>query len=406
MLDSRSRVFFSTTCSLLVSASALAQGGADPKASPLDAATASKADAPATVEAKPKLNDPEIEKLMGSLTGSFAADAAGDTPALRLNSAAMDIAGLDNAVYFEISRADSPATPFRQGVFHAYRHKNELRLRIFDFAGTPGLKDIMTAMWAAPEAMPKLAVESLDPNLDLVLTASGQGWNGTTVHAYPTARDGAVEMTATMSIVGGGGGGELRMSDAGFAADGLQVWGTSSSGGPVFKKSAAGGASVKRTEDGLIVITLVAPSDGGPKLVENGQVSVHYTGWLPDGSRFDSSRLPGRDPFTLRVPGAVIKGWNEGLKEIAKGERRRLVIPAAMAYGERGTRDGRIPPNSTLIFDVECVYLDNATPTPPPQTSPVPMSPHGAAPSGTPPTPPTPPPHPTPPPQPSGDKPK
>ena len=351
-------------------------------ASPLDKATESKADAPATIIPKPKLNDAEIDRLMSALTGSFAAAAASDAPDLRMNSTAITVDGLDNAVYFEVARADAPASPFRQGVFHAFRHQKELWLRVFEFGGNPGLKDTLTGLWAAPDVMPKLSVESLIPNLDLVMSAdsTNKGWQGTVPHAYATARDGAVEMTATITVTPG----ELRLDDAGFSADGMQVWGPRAIERPIFKKTAAAVATVKRLDGGLISITLVAPPEDAPKLVENGQVAVQYTGWLADGTRFDSSRLPNRDAFMLRVPGPVIKGWNEGLKEIAKGERRRLIIPPAMAYGERGTRDGRIPANSTLIFDVECVFLDNALPTPPPQSPPVPMNPHGMG--GAPPT--------------------
>ncbi len=383
------RWFISTSAALVIASAAFAQGGGgtDHRASPLDAATASRADSPATIAPTahaPKPDDPEIERLMGLLVGSFSADAAGDHPALRLNAAAVDVHGLDNAVYFEITRADSPASAFRQGVLHAYRRQGELRLRVFDFAGPAGLRDAVTGLWAAPDAFPALDVSQLDPNLDLVLSRTANGWSGATPHPYPTARDGAVEMTATIAI----GDGELRMSDAGFAPDGARVWGGDSPAETVFKKAAGTGAKVTRMDDGVIVVTLVPPPADAPKLVENGQVSVQYTGWLTDGTRFDSSRQPGRNPFTLRVPGPVIKGWNEGLADVAKGERRRLVIPAPMAYGERGTRDGRIPPNSALIFDVECVHLDNTQPTPPPpptaatppaQTPPIPKAPHGAA---------------------------
>lgn len=382
MLEPRSLVWMCAP--LVIAGAALAQGGLDHRASPLDAATASRADAPATITPAPKTDDPEIERVMGLLSGSFAADGAGDRPALRFNACPIAVHGLDNAVYFEITRADSPAAAFRQGVFHAYRRQGELRLRVFDLAGPPAdLKEALTGLWAAPDAMPALDVSQLDPNLDLVLSRTATGWNGATPYPYPTARDGAVEMTATIAL----GPDEVRMRDAGYAPDGAEVWGGGSAAETVFKKAANPGVKALRMDDGVIVITLVPPPADAPKLVENGQVSVQYTGWLADGTRFDTSRQPGRNPFTLRVPGPVIKGWNEGLAEIARGERRRLIIPAAMAYGDRGTRDGRIPPHSTLIFDVECVHLDNT----PPSTPAVPTPPSRPAPAGAAtPSPPTP----------------
>jgi FKBP-type peptidyl-prolyl cis-trans isomerase len=88
------------------------------------------------------------------------------------------------------------------------------------------------------------------------------------------------------------------------------------------------------------------------------EVSVHYTGWLQStGQKFDSS-LDRGEPITFPLGhGQVIKGWDEGVKGMKVGEKRQLVIPAALGYGEMGTPDGSIPPNSTLVFDVELVSV-------------------------------------------------
>ena len=102
--------------------------------------------------------------------------------------------------------------------------------------------------------------------------------------------------------------------------------------------------------DKLIMEDLVVGTGG---TAASGQkVTVHYTGWLTNGTKFDSSKDRG-DPFVFPLgKGQVIKGWDQGVQGMKVGGKRKLTIPPEMGYGSRGA-GGVIPPNATLIFEVE-----------------------------------------------------
>jgi len=108
------------------------------------------------------------------------------------------------------------------------------------------------------------------------------------------------------------------------------------------------------TSSGLQYIDQVV---GTGEVAKAGQtVSVHYTGWLTNGTKFDSSVDRGQ-PFSFPLgAGRVIKGWDEGVQGMNVGGKRKLTIPANLGYGARGA-GGVIPPNATLVFDVELLSV-------------------------------------------------
>ena len=104
-----------------------------------------------------------------------------------------------------------------------------------------------------------------------------------------------------------------------------------------------------------LIIEELTVGDGAPAAAGQS-VSVHYTGWLTNGQKFDSS-VDRNDPFNFKLGmGQVIPGWDQGVAGMQIGGKRKLTIPPNLAYGARGA-GGVIPPNATLVFEVELLGI-------------------------------------------------
>jgi len=115
------------------------------------------------------------------------------------------------------------------------------------------------------------------------------------------------------------------------------------------------GKPVQKTSSGLQYVVLDKGTGAKPK--QGDKVVAEYTGWLTDGTKFDSSKdHPGDFEFSVGE-GNVIPGWDEAFLSMSEGERRKLIIPAKLGYGAEGTPGGPIPPNATLVFEVKLVKI-------------------------------------------------
>lgn len=121
------------------------------------------------------------------------------------------------------------------------------------------------------------------------------------------------------------------------------------------KKMTKEATKVVKTTSGLSYEDVVVGKGAMPK--KGDKVIVHYTGTLTDGKKFDSSK-DRNQPFQFVIGvGQVIKGWDEGVMSMHVGGKRKLIIPPELGYGPRGTPGGPIPPNATLLFDVELLDI-------------------------------------------------
>jgi FKBP-type peptidyl-prolyl cis-trans isomerase len=146
------------------------------------------------------------------------------------------------------------------------------------------------------------------------------------------------------------------------------------------------GLPVVTFPDGLKFIDLKVGTGAVAKKGLN--VTVQYTGWLVDGTEFDSSRKAGRTPFTFQLgEKKVIEGWDEGIQGMKVGGKRKLIIPSELAYGANGQTDPNtgatvIPPDATLVFVVELTKVaPGPKPSPTPKASPTPKTTPSPSPS-------------------------
>lgn len=313
-------------------------------------------------------SSPDMEAAAKALLGSWKTSVPvkqGDASAssnVILSVAHVGIEGLSDTLYVEAAREDAMHKPFRQAVWQFYKKGDKLRMRTMEFRTPAGDMGSAIGVWAAPFAFPAIDAKSLIGTLDMDVTNAGGKLSGKTPYPYPTARDGAVEMTSEFSVSGD----KMETIDRGLAADGKVVWGSGAGEKYSFTKATT---NIKATtsSDGLTIIDYAHPTTGDAAQTD-GRIAVHYTGALANGKQFDTSRERSA-PYVLTVGSPMPMGIAKGLEGAKKGDLRRVVIPAAMGFGEQGNRRAQIPPNATLYYEFEVMDVE-APPPPAPAVTP------------------------------------
>jgi len=326
------------------------------------------AEPPAPERPKHAWSSAEFEAIGAMLAGSWKSNAPiagtqGATGEVVMSVAPVGVNGLTDTLYVEVARADTLHRPYRQTILQLHAAGGKTHLRTMEFRRVRGEMPQSVGLWAAPEVFPIIGGDDLITTLDIDLAKTRDGYAGKTPHAYPTSTGGAHDMTSEITIAKD----RIELADRGTGADGQQVWGPKAGERTTFTRTETG-VKAARLEGGLVVIDFPGASEGGiagDAATEGQIVNLDYAGYLEDGTVFDSSYERGQ-PFMYPYGQPLIAGWNTAMTDVKKGMQRRLIIPAPLAYGPRAR--GKIPANSTLIFDIRVNDIEQppAPPTPPP----------------------------------------
>jgi hypothetical protein len=299
-------------------------------------------------------SDPAFDEIAGMLMGSWKTtspvaqiDDPSATSDVIMSFGPAKISSLPNALYVETARADSPDQPYRAAFLQFYRRQGEIRMRTLEVRDPNNpINNLLIGMWAIPNFMPDVSRDAMIATLDMEFTKTADGWVGETPYPYPTAIGGATEMTSRMAITDG----RIETGDRGLNADGNVVWGAGQDSAYFFERVESPFAL---ETDSMGVIMLTLRDEPTADLVDGDTVAFQYTGWLTNGSMFDTSRRQGGRPYQYTLPASAVEGWNIGTFGMTEGDWKKFIVPSDLGYGPSSAAGGRIPANSTLIFEAE-----------------------------------------------------
>ncbi len=302
-------------------------------------------------------SEDEFKAIAMAMSGCRSAVIEGSGEVV-LAVAPVGVSGASNTMYAELSFANAMNRPFRQTIWQLDRVDGKVHLKTYEFRAKP---DHIAGMWAAPETFPPLSLDWMRMTMEMEVTREGEGYRARTLKPYPSTVNGADSMTSEIVFDAE----TFVTSDRGYDKEGKLVWGPAEGASGYTFKNFAGGPVAVRSDDGLVVINYPGQVKGDPAK-PGERIAVEYMGYLENGRMFDASYSRG-SPFVYAQGDKLIEGWNRGMKDVREGTVRRIIIPAALAHGDT-TGNGKVPPNSTLIYDVKVKAVGAAavTSTPPP----------------------------------------
>ena len=343
------RHLFLAAGALLFSLPALAQPGheghdhAGHSHAPAKPVVAQPVPAPAPVtKTAPTFSEDEFKAIAAAMSGCRSAKIEGSGEVV-LAVAPVGVSGASNTMYAELSFANAMSRPFRQTIWQLERVDGKVHLKTYEFRAKP---EHIVGMWAAPETFPPLSLNWMMMTMEMEVTREGDGYRAKTLKPYPSTVNGAATMTSEIVFSAD----RLVTSDRGFDKEGKLVWGPAEGAAGYTFTSFNGGPTVVRSEDGLVVINYPGPLQGDAAKAGE-RVAVEYMGYLENGRMFDASYSRG-SPFVYTQGDKLLEGWDRAMADARTGMVRRVIIPAALAHGETNG-NGKVPPNSTLIYDVK-----------------------------------------------------
>ncbi len=297
----------------------------------------------------------EFSQLAKLMTGSWRAAGvkAGDgTVDIVLSLAPVAIKDVPDAMYAEVARAEALEAPYRQTILQFTKVDGKTHIITYEFNTPNNEIQSLRTIWAAPDAFPaEVTREKLSPTTDAVVSGTGPVFTATSSQPYAGTTGGATTITSDMEISPAA----LKIADRGLAADGSVVWGPAKGEWMTFERASTG-VSTSRLGDGLIVINYPSNIRSDRVAKNNDLVVAHYIGSIGDGTAFDTSFERG-SPFRYNFDGPMLDGWKRAMGDVRVGMKRKLIIPGAMGWKDKGYPRKGIGPNATLFFQIEILDI-------------------------------------------------